>query len=298
MEAPAVKNVNCGRRQAQGETISVVGNAAITSIDISADIGEGSGFDGDLLNIVSSASIACGLHAGDPPTMIAAVRAASARGVAIGAHPSYADREGFGRNASRSQLGEISALLCYQIGAMAGICRLADAELSYVKLHGALYNDAAADPDVADAVLETVATGMFPGGHEAGELRKIPILCPSSSQLATRARSFGVEVFAEAFADRAYNADGTLVDRRLSGALIRDPAVVANRVTDILLDGTLRALDGSTIAVPADSICVHGDTPGTVNLARAVRRAAEAAGVDIRPFAPCSRPRPSRSRNQ
>ena len=259
--------------------------AQVTSIDINADIGEGSGFDGDLLEIVSSASVACGFHAGDPSTMIATAIAATARGVTLGAHPSYADRDNFGRSPRDATPADVSAAVAYQLGAMEGVCSLAGAGVSYVKLHGALYNQAATDPSIADAVLEALAAWISAPGSPTGSRRSLPILCPSASQLAVRASSFGVEVFGEAFADRAYNSNGTLVDRRADGALVRDPADVARRVTEMLVEGTVEAVDGSRIAISADSICVHGDTPGAVDLAWAVRRAAESVGVEIRPFA-------------
>lgn len=258
-------------------------------IDINADIGEGARFDKDLLQIVSSASVACGFHAGDPTTMLVSARAATALGVAIGAHPSYADRDGFGRSARSASSVEVSSAVAYQLAAMAGVCSLAGADLSYVKLHGALYNQAATDPAIADAVLEAVAAWIPASGSVRWPRRPLPVLCPSGSQLAERASSFGVEVFAEAFADRAYNPDGTLVDRRSDGAVIHDQDAVARRVTEILLDGTVEAVDGSRIAVSARSICVHGDTPGAVNLALSVRRAAHSAGVEIRPFTERSR---------
>jgi UPF0271 protein len=260
--------------------------ARAPSIDINADLGEGFPYDEEILGVVSSASVACGFHAGDPLMMVATAAAAAERGVAVGAHPSYLDREGFGRTASKAAAGEISALVAYQIGAMSAACGLAGTSVSYVKLHGALYNQAASQPAVAEDVLRAVASWVPPATMTVAVVSPLPVLCPPGSELALRAASFGVTAFSEFFADRAYNCDGTLADRRVAGALVHDVTVVAERVRRLLVDGTVDTLQGGSLALRADSICVHGDTPGALELARCVRRAVEETGASVAPFAP------------
>ena len=241
-------------------------------IDLNADVGEGGPDDAGLLDVVTSASIACGFHAGSPAVMVATARAAAGRGVAIGAHPSYDDRDGFGRRPVESDPDELFATVLYQIGAMAAAAKAAGSALRYVKPHGGLYNRASIDPTVAEPVVRAVA--------EAG----IPLLCPPKSCLEEAARNVGVATYSEAFADRAYAADGSLVPRSDDGAVIDDPDQVAARAVDLAIRGRVKAIDGTDIQVRADSICVHGDSPQALDVARAVRGHLASVGVEVRAF--------------
>ena len=247
-------------------------------VDLNSDLGESFGAwtmgdDAAMLPLVSSANLACGFHAGDPLGMLTACRTALAHGVTIGAHPSYRDRVGFGRRDMEIAPEELGAELVYQVGALVGIAESIDARVAYVKPHGALYTRMAVDPVVADVVAEAAAT------------LALPVLGPPLSAVETACSRAGVRFVREAFADRAYLADGTLAPRGLPGAVITDPAEVADRAERIVTDGEVTALDGSTVSVRADSLCVHGDTRGAVTLAQAVRDALTRAGVTITAFA-------------
>ena len=247
-------------------------------VDLNSDLGESFGAwtmgdDAAMLPLVSSANLACGFHAGDPLGMLTACRTALAHGVTIGAHPSYRDRVGFGRRDMEIAPEELGAELVYQVGALVGIAESIDARVAYVKPHGALYTRMAVDPVVADVVAEAAAT------------LALPVLGPPLSAVETACSRAGVRFVREAFADRAYLADGTLAPRGLPGAVITDPAEVADRAERIVTDGEVTALDGSTVSVRVDSLCVHGDTVGAVQLAHAVRDALTRAGVTIAAFA-------------
>lgn len=241
-------------------------------MDLNADLGEGSAADGDLLALVTSASIACGSHAGDPLTMLRTARLAAGRGVAVGAHPSFPDREGFGRRPFSLPADELFATVVYQVRAMTAAAAAAGTSVRFVKPHGALYNQAAADPAVAEPVVRAAA--------ELG----LPVLCPHGSHLQKVASAAGVACYTEAFADRAYAPDGSLVPRHVPGAVLREVEAVAGQARRLALHGEVVATDGSVIRVPADSLCVHGDSPGALGLARSVRSTLEAAGVTLRPF--------------
>lgn len=248
-------------------------------VDLNADLGEGGPADRGLLEVITSASVACGLHAGDPATMVETARLAASRGVVVGAHPSYPDRDGFGRRDVVISAADLLAALVYQIGAMAAAAAAAGTGLGFVKAHGALYNRAAVDPATAETLVEAiVAIAPVTGG------RPLALLCPAGSEMARRAGDGGLEVFTEAFADRAYNPDGTLAGRSTPGAVIHDPGLVARRAVLLASEGRVEAADGSFLAVRADSICVHGDTPGALELAVRVRRALEEAGLVVGPF--------------
>jgi UPF0271 protein len=247
---------------------------AAARIDLNADIGEGAANDAELLGIVTSVSVACGAHAGDPTTMLRTAREAAGRGVTVGAHPAYADREGFGRRPLDVPTEELFAGVAYQVGAMAAVAEAAGTLVRFVKPHGALYNRAASDPAVAGAVVAAI-----------GRLG-LPLLCPAGSEMARMAERSGVTVYREAFADRGYQPDGRLVGRGAPGSLIGDPQEVAGRAVRLVERGTVIACDGSEIRVEADSICIHGDSPGAPVLAAAVRRALERAGVTVGPFCP------------
>jgi UPF0271 protein len=251
------------------------------AIDLNSDLGESYGAwdmgdDTAMLAIVSSANIACGFHAGDPGGILRTVRAAAHHGVAIGAHVSYPDRVGFGRRDMDVTSDELIADVIYQIGALKGMAAAAGSRVSYVKPHGALYNKIANDPKQGQAVIDGIKA--IDDGLVLMGLAGTPIL-----DLARRA---GLAVVAEAFADRAYTPEGRLVSRREAGAVLHDPETIAQRMVQLARDGTLTAIDGSTIRIEAQSICVHGDSPGAVSIAREIRRAFEAEGLSVRSFLP------------
>ncbi len=243
---------------------------------MNSDLGEGFGIwrlgdDPALLDVVTSANVACGFHAGDPATMHRVCVAAAERGVAVGAQVGYRDLAGFGRRRIDYDLDELRDDVLFQIGALEGFCRVAGARVRYVKPHGALYNTAAVDEGQASAVVAAVRA------YDAG----LPVLCQPGSVLAGLAAAAGLRVVAEGFADRAYQPDGRLVPRSVPGAVLHDPAVVVDRAVRMAVSGTVVALDGTEVAVPVESLCVHGDTPGAVTLARRVRDGLAAAGVPV-----------------
>ncbi len=247
-----------------------------TSIDLNCDMGESFGHyslgnDTAMLDIVTSANIACGLHAGDPLVMRHTVEMAIARGVAVGAHPGYPDLQGFGRRPLSMGAEELEATILYQLGALAGFVAAAGAHLIHVKPHGALYNTAARDPKVAGTIARAV-TSFDP--------QLIVVALPGSA-LAEAAGSIGLSVATEGFADRAYQEDGTLVPRSRPGAVIHDPAQAAARAVRMVTEGTVEAITGETIEVEIDTLCIHGDTPNAPAIAQSLRRALEAAGVSI-----------------
>ena len=249
-------------------------------IDLNADLGESFGTwvlgdDEAMLEVVTSANVACGFHAGDATTIRRTVAAAAARGVVVGAQVGYRDLAGFGRRRIDMDAADLTADVLYQLGALEAMCRVAGTRVAYVKPHGALYNTVAVDEVQARAVVDAVTA------YDA----TLPLLGQPGSVLLRVAESAGLPVVTEAFADRGYAADGRLVPRSHPGALLHDPGEVAERVLRIASEGTLLAVDGTLIAVPARSVCTHGDTPGAVELARAVRARLEAAGVTITPFA-------------
>ena len=250
------------------------------AIDLNSDLGEGYGAwkmgdDAAMLGIVSSANVACGFHAGDPLGILATLREAAARGVAIGAHVSYPDRVGFGRRPMDVASAELSADVIYQIGALQGLCAAAGTRVTYVKPHGALYNTIAGDARQAAAVIDAIKA-IDPALILMG-LAGAPILA--------QARAAGLNTVAEAFADRAYTPAGTLVSRREAGAVLHDPDLIAARMLRLATEGVIEAVDGSTLHLQADSICVHGDSPGAVAISARIREVLVAGGVAIRPFA-------------
>ena len=245
------------------------------SIDLNADLGEGYPTDEALLDLVTSASVACGFHAGDALVMLHTARSAASRGVVLGAHPSYEDREGFGRRDVSLSRDALVAIVGYQIGAMRAVARAAGTELRFVKPHGALYNRASVDEAVADAVAEAVTA--------AGD-GALGLLCAPGSALADASTAAGLRCYLEAFADRAYRPDGTLLPRSEPGAVITDRDAAARQAVWLAREGTVVACDGSSLKIEADSICVHGDSPDAVGVATAVRAALEEAGVAVEPF--------------
>lgn len=249
------------------------------AIDLNADLGESYGRwtlgdDMAMLDVVTSANIACGFHAGDPATLLATVRAASERSVAVGAQVGYPDLAGFGRRFMDIAPADLTAAVLYQIGALDGLCRAAGTRVRYVKPHGALYHSVARHEGQAAAVVAAVAS------YDSA----FPLVCLSGSVVADLAAEAGLTVIPEAFADRGYRGDGTLVPRDQPHAVLDDPAVAAARAVRLARDGSLLAADGGRITVIARSLCVHGDSPDAVGMARAVRAALEAAGVALRPF--------------
>ncbi|MCI2957780.1 LamB/YcsF family protein [Agromyces atrinae] len=244
-------------------------------IDLNCDLGEGVGDDAALFPLVSSANIACGGHTGDAESMRNSVRLAIRHGVAVGAHPSYVDREGFGRRALDVDPAVLRADIARQIAALIGIADDEGTRVRYVKAHGALYNRAQVDDEVATALVLAVRD------VDAG----LPLLGMEGSALAEAATAHGSAFFAEAFIDRGYLADGRLAPRSSEGALLTDPAAVIERALGIVRDHRIVAVDSTLLEVRADSLCVHGDTPGAATLAAAVRTALESAGVRIEAFA-------------
>ncbi|MGW0735986.1 LamB/YcsF family protein [Streptomyces sp. NPDC002851] len=249
-------------------------------IDLNADLGEGFGRwrltdDERLLSVVTSANVACGFHAGDAATMRRVCELAAARGVRIGAQVSYRDLAGFGRRAMDVPADELTAEVAYQIGALEVFAQAAGARVSYVKPHGALYNRVVHDEEQAAAVVDGV---LLAGGAR-------PVLGLPGSRLLGLAEKAGLPVVTEAFADRAYTDEGTLVPRARAGAVVTDPEAVVARSVGLARDGVVTTESGRTVDVPARSLCLHGDTPGAVDLAREVRARLEAAGVDVAAFA-------------
>ena len=250
-------------------------------VDLNSDLGEGFGIwtlgdDDALLDVITSANIACGFHAGDPNIMRRVCDTAVSRGVSIGAQVSYRDLAGFGRRSIDVDQASLINDVIYQIAALDGFARVAGSRVRYVKPHGALYNRTVHDEDQAAAVVAAVV---------AYDLR-LPVLGLPGSALLRHAEQSGLRTVTEAFADRGYTAQATLVPRSQPGALLDDPAMVAQRMVDMLITGRMRSVDGVEIVVSARSICVHGDSPGAVAMAVAVRKALAEAGVEIQAFAP------------
>ena len=253
---------------------------AHATFDINADLGEGFGIwtlgdDIALLGIVTSANVACGFHAGDPTIMRRVCAGAAERGVTIGAQVSYRDLAGFGRREIDASSEELSADVLYQLAALDGIARTEGGRVAYVKPHGALYNRIVHDRTQAAAVVEAVAA------YDAD----LPLLTLPNSVVHEAARDAGVTTVSECFADRAYTPGGTLVSRREAGAVLHDRDEVTARVVRMAREHRVTAVDGTDVALEARSVCVHGDTPGAVSLAQAVRQALSDADVAVEPFA-------------
>jgi UPF0271 protein len=249
-------------------------------VDLNSDLGEGYGRwalgdDAALLEVVTSANVACGFHAGDPATIDRTVRTAVERGVSIGAQVSYPDLAGFGRREMDVAPGDLTADVLYQLGALEAFARAAGSRVRYVKPHGALYNRIARDPVQAAAVVEAIRR------YDPS----LPLLTLPGSAAMDAARDAGVPTVAEGFADRAYTAEGRLVSRREPGAVLHDPEQVATRAVRMATEHRVQSIDGNQVEVQVRSLCVHGDTPGAVDLARTVRAALEEAGVTLEPFA-------------
>ena len=250
-----------------------------TSIDLNADLGESygpwnMGNDSAMLDIVSSANIACGFHAGGPEEMVKTIRLCLQKSVAIGAHPGFDDLRGFGRRRLPvTDLEALQAQLIYQIGAFLGVARSENADVAHIKIHGALSNMACEDKNLADhcvSAFQRVAP-------------TVPILAQAVTPLEEAARDGGARVIREVFADREYNANGTLVARNIDGAVIHDEGHATERVLKMVEQRAIETMDGQSFAVEPESICVHGDNPAAVRMADKIRRALETAGIEVRP---------------
>ncbi len=241
------------------------------SVDLNADLGEGAGQDEALLGLVSSANIACGVHAGNATVMRDALLAAQQRGVAVGAHPGFDDRENFGRRELALAGHEIFALVVAQLGAFQAMAQAFGLRVQHVKPHGALYNMGARDDEIADAIVRALRA-VDPA---------LLLFAPSGSALSRAAEAHEVRVVCEIFADRNYQADGSLVPRSHPDALLHDPEAAADRVFGMLRDDKVRAVDGTEVPVRAETICLHGDTPGAVEFARSLRTCLAQVGVMI-----------------
>jgi UPF0271 protein len=250
----------------------------VASIDLNSDLGESFGRwtlgnDQALMPSITSCSIACGFHAGDPEVMRRTVRLAREHGVSAGAHPGLPDLAGFGRRTMAVTPDEVEALVLYQIGALDGVARAEGVRLRHVKPHGALYNMAVRDRRLATAIARAVAAFD----------RSLILLALPATELMNAAIAAGLPVAAEGFADRAYEADGSLTPRDRPGAVIHDPAIVVARAVRMAKEGVVADREGRDVAMRVDTICTHGDTPGSHELARRLRDGLEQAGVSVRP---------------
>lgn len=245
-------------------------------VDLNCDLGESFGaynigMDAEVLAQVSSVNVACGWHAGDPGVMERTVALAKQAGVAVGAHPGYPDLLGFGRRDMSLSPDEARTYVKYQVGALSAFTKSAGIPLRHVKLHGAFYNRAAADPRLAQAVCRGIA--------EVDE--SLIVLALAGSHMLEAARQTGLRAASEVFADRAYNADGSLVSRNLEGSVIHDEALAVQRVVRMVKKGTVRSISGEDVEIRADSVCIHGDNPQALAFAGAIRRALLAEHIEI-----------------
>lgn len=248
-------------------------------IDLNSDLGEHFGAwrmgnDEAMLDIVTSANVACGFHAGHPSSLLETLRGAAARGVRVGAHVAYPDLVGFGRRPMDIESDDLTADVIYQIGALRALAEVAGARVAYVKPHGALYNTIASDERQAAAVIRAVQL-VDP---------TLPLVCLAASPIVEQARAAGLRAIPEAFADRAYEPNGALVSRREPDAVLHDPEEIAARMLQMVSGGVSIARDGTTVRLDAESICVHGDTAGAVEIAAVLRRRLTEAGVELRSF--------------
>lgn len=250
------------------------------SIDLNADLGESfgawkMGSDNELLDIVTSANVACGFHAGDPLVMTETVRACLAKGVNIGAHPGFDDITGFGRRRmDNPDAAKTAASIIYQIGALQAVAKTENAKVTHVKLHGALANMASEDDSLASLCLHAVQ----------GVDNELSIVAMAATCLQTQAEQLKMPLLREAFADRAYNDDGTLVSRGTPGAVIHDPAQAAERVLKMIETHSVESINGVNVSLVPDTICVHGDNPEAVQMAAALRTTLEKAGISVKGY--------------
>ncbi len=240
-------------------------------IDLNSDLGEGAGHDNEILDLVSSANIACGFHAGDASSIFATIQAALERGVSLGAHPSFPDRENFGRSEMTMPPAEAYANVAYQIGAFHALARAAGGRMNHVKAHGALYNMAARDRALADVIANAVFA-LDP---------KLILFAPSRGEIEVAATEAGLQTASEVFADRNYLADGSLVPRSDARAFVHDPIEAAERIIRILAEGKVATVDGTDVTLFATTVCVHGDNPQAVEFVRRLRRRLELEDIEI-----------------
>ncbi|HXN34817.1 MAG TPA: 5-oxoprolinase subunit PxpA [Opitutaceae bacterium] len=245
-------------------------------IDLNADVGEGSGSDAELVPLVTSVNIACGAHAGDPATMRRTVALALSHGVAIGAHPGFGDRVNFGRREVALEPGAAGALVVGQVAELVAIAAPLGARVGHVKLHGALYNMAARDGALAAEIAGALAGAMRAGGADWA------LVGPAGSKLLSAGRERGLRVRSEAFADRSYGSDGMLRPRSEAGSVIADAAAAVRQALRIASEGIVTASDGTEVPIAADTLCIHGDSPGAAEFARQIRAALAAAGIAVR----------------
>jgi 5-oxoprolinase (ATP-hydrolysing) subunit A len=240
-------------------------------VDLNSDLGEGAGHDNEILDLVSSANISCGFHAGDPASIFATIQAALERGVSLGAHPSFPDRGNFGRTEMTMAPVEVYATVVFQIGGFQALARAAGGRMNHVKAHGALYNMAARDRALADVIANAVFA-VDP---------KLILFAPLESELDYAATELGLDTASEVFADRNYLPDGSLVPRSEPNAFVHDPLEAADRIIRILEEGKVRAVDGNDVAISASTVCVHGDNPQAVEFVRKLRHRLELEEIEI-----------------
>ncbi|MFI5285633.1 MAG: LamB/YcsF family protein [Candidatus Dormibacteria bacterium] len=245
-------------------------------VDLNADLGESFGAytlgtDAQVMKLITSANVACAMHAGDPRIMDDTVRLSRDSGISIGAHPGFPDLVGFGRRVLDATPREVETDVVFQIGALSGFCRRHSVALEHVKAHGALYNVAVGDPAIANAIAAAVAS------YDTN----LVFVAPFGSCLAQAGRDAGLQVALEGFADRAYTADGRLASRRLPGSVIHDPARAAERAVQMIDDGTVETIDGATLPIQVHTICVHGDNPNAVEILTEVRSALAGRGIGL-----------------
>lgn len=248
-------------------------------IDLNSDLGEGfgpwpMGDDASMLAVVTSANVACGFHAGDPNGILKTLHSAVDHNVVVGAHVGYRDLAGFGRRNIDVASADLQADVIYQIGALRGLAQAAGTQVRYVKPHGALYNTISHDKRQADDVISAILAVD----------KNLVLMALAGSPIVQWARERGLTVVAEAFADRGYQPNGRLVSRREPGAVLTDPDFVAERILNLVKTGTITAIDGSQVQLQADSVCVHGDSPGAVTMAQALRQHLTDAGVTLQSF--------------
>jgi 5-oxoprolinase (ATP-hydrolysing) subunit A len=249
---------------------------AKASIDLNSDLGESYGafqigYDAELFPLISSANVACGFHGGDPRVIARTVKLAKEHGVAVGAHPGFPDLVGFGRRVIAATVDEIRTDTLYQLGALDAFCRAEGVPMHHVKAHGALSNVAMKDREVARAIAEAIAAFD----------KRLPLVVLPGTELQTAAVEVGLPLILEAFADRAYHTDGTLVSRREPGAMITDPEIAAARMLRLVTEGKVTTIEGVDLTLEVQSICTHSDTPGAVEIVRAMRRRFDEAGIAI-----------------
>lgn len=247
-------------------------------VDLNCDMGESFGpytlgLDEQVMPLITSANIACGFHAGDPQVLRRSVALAAKHGAGVGAHVSYPDLVGFGRREMNVTPAEAENDVLYQLGAVAAFCRAAGVPLRHVKPHGAMYNVAQKDAALAEAIVRAVAAFD----------KELILFAQPGSAMEKAARAAGLPVACEVFADRAYTADGALASRKLPGTVIHDPEAVAERAVQMVTQGRIAAIDGTMVSLRAETICVHGDTPGAVHLIQRIRERLAEAGVTVRP---------------